>query len=74
MAVIIVKKLNFIETRVKQGLSLNKLAQKTGVHYTTLSRMERGKSNIRPHIAVKITKALRAEFDSLFDIVDRKEG
>ncbi|MBK67879.1 MAG: transcriptional regulator [Rickettsiales bacterium] len=56
----IVKKVK--EERLKQGLSHEKLAELAGVHRSTISLLESGKTSITLKNVIKISKALRINF------------
>lgn len=55
--------------RVKKGLSLRDLSQKTGIAFSTLSLIENGKTSPRPKTAKAIADALEVDFDEIFKIV-----
>ena len=50
------------EERLKQGLSHEKLAELAGVHRSTISLLESGKTSITLKNVIKISKALRINF------------
>jgi DNA-binding XRE family transcriptional regulator len=58
-------------TRIKAGYDVPTLCRKAKVSLTTLYGMEKGERTPRPAIAQKICKALKVDFDTLFEI---KEG
>ena len=60
-------KASFTKVRMKEGLSMNQLAEKAGVPVSIISRMENGKS-IVPKTAKAIRKALNKSFEELFII------
>jgi transcriptional regulator with XRE-family HTH domain len=68
MRLIEVNKDRLAEKRIKQGLSLKTLADKAGVHYATVNRLENGTTNINPDTAVKVCNALSVDFDEIFVI------
>lgn len=68
MVIIVAKKDVFTKTRVKKGLSLNTIAKIANLHYTTINRIENGKTNVSPETAKKVCDALGLEFDELFNI------
>jgi len=49
------------EERLQQGFSYEKLAEITGLHRTTISLIERGKSHPTLLICLKIAKALNLD-------------
>ena len=46
------------EARVARGLSQDALAARAGVSASTISRLERGKTRARPHVARRLAVAL----------------
>lgn len=52
--------------RKEQKISQEELADKTGLHYTTVSRIERGESNPPVYTIFKIAKALKKRIKELF--------
>ena len=53
------------ELRKSQGLSQQKLALKTGLHYTYIGAVERGERNLSLQSMEKITKGLRVNIVEL---------
>lgn len=52
--------------RKEKNMSQEDLAAKVGIHYTTLSRIERGESDSPVHTIDKIAQALRVSIRELF--------
>ncbi len=52
--------------RKDKKISQEELADKVGLHYTTISRIERGISNPPVQTVNKIAKALKIEMSELF--------
>lgn len=52
--------------RKNKGISQEELADRVGLHYTTISRIERGVSNPPVETVNKISKALRVSLSDLF--------
>lgn len=53
-------------TRRQLGFSQEELADRAGMHLSTLGRIERGESNPPVHTVSKIAKALKTSVDELF--------
>lgn len=53
--------------RVQRGLTLRDLAQATGIHNTTLSRLERGLHPARKHEAAALADTVDSTVAALFD-------
>ncbi len=52
-------------TRLKKGLSLTELAEKSNVSAATISKMEKGERNFRMTTFFKIGEALEVNFSTL---------
>lgn len=52
--------------RKERNISQEELAHQVGMHYTTLSRIERGESNPPVYTVYKIAKALKKPLKDLF--------
>lgn len=52
--------------RKQMRLSQEELADRAGMHLSTLGRIERGESNPPVHTVSKIAKALKTSVDELF--------
>ncbi len=52
--------------RKSHKMTQEELADRIGVHYTTLSRIERGESNPPVYTVFKISQALRTSLKELF--------
>lgn len=52
--------------RKERGMSQEDLADKVGLHYTTISRIERGISNSPVQTVEKIAKTLKVSLSDLF--------
>jgi transcriptional regulator with XRE-family HTH domain len=63
------KKPTFVELVHERGLSLRKLAGKTGIHYSYLCHMGRGRRMPTLERAMKIAKALKTTPDHLFRLI-----
>jgi transcriptional regulator with XRE-family HTH domain len=61
------------EFRIKAGLSLRDLAEKSGLNFTTIHELETGKRKARLVTAGKLAIALGIEWRQLTDIIDVKE-
>ena len=55
-----------IELRTKQGLTLEKLAFISGISKSTLSEIERAKSEVKVVTLYKITEALEISLEDFF--------
>jgi transcriptional regulator with XRE-family HTH domain len=53
--------------RLRQGLSQEELARRTGLHRNSISAIERGRRNIGLESLVKITRALGIRPADLFE-------
>jgi transcriptional regulator with XRE-family HTH domain len=58
--------------RVKQGLSQEKLAEKTGLHRTYISEVERGERNISLENIKKIAVSLDVNLSNIFLIIEQE--
>lgn len=54
------------KARREKKMSQEELADRVGLHYTTISRIERGISNPPVHTIDKISKALKVSLSDLF--------
>lgn len=54
--------------RQARGLSLRELAHFVGVHYSMLSRFERGEIDLSPAAKARIARALRVPLGQLFPV------
>ena len=61
------------ERRIKAGFSMRGLAMKAGVHYATVSNVERTGHNVTPATAKALCDALHAPFDDLFTIAEASD-
>ena len=52
--------------RDKENLSIRQLAKRTGLHYSTISRIENGERNPRRGSGEKIAEALGVPFNAIF--------
>jgi len=55
------------EKRIEKGLSQYELAKLTGVHVTTISKIENGQRLPSLKVAAKLAKVLDVSLDDLFD-------
>ncbi len=55
------------EERKRQGLSFEKLAEKAGIHRTTISLIERGKQNPTLSICKKLADSLDMKLSDLIE-------
>ena len=55
------------ETRIKKGLSLNKLAMEHGFEKASFSRLEAGKSNVTLKTLFKLSVALEVPTSHFFE-------
>lgn len=62
------------EHRERQGFSLRKLADMSGVHFVTLARIQAGGLDPRLSTPVKLTKALGVTLSELVEQPKRKGG
>lgn len=67
MAKVYAKKEAFVAERLKNGYTLESLAEKTGLTKETIFRIESGRG-VRPKNAAKICAALNLAFDDLFSV------
>lgn len=58
-----------VRARIRAGMSQRELAARAGLGNGYISQIERGLVNPGPKAARKITEALGADFDSLFEVV-----
>lgn len=52
--------------RVKEGLSQRELAKKCKVHYSMISRIEKGERNPSPKLGKQIAKVLQVPEEAIF--------
>lgn len=57
--------------REAKGVSLRKMAEDIGIHFTHLSQIERGSGHLSDKVLYDIAKYLGVEEKYLFDIADR---
>lgn len=67
-----VKKEEFVERRIKAGMSKLELARRIGANHSVVCRAEAG-NNVSPKTAKAICDVLGARFDDLFIIDMKKE-
>ncbi len=53
--------------REEMGLSQEELSHKVGIHYTTLSRIERGEANSPVYTIFRISQVLKCRMSELFN-------
>jgi Predicted transcriptional regulators len=58
--------------RIKQGLSQEKLAEKTGLHRTYISEVERGERNVSLENIQKIAVSLDVNLSKIFLIMEQE--
>ena len=58
---------NLRAAREAKGWSLAELAKRTGVHYTSLGRAERGERNLLASNYVRVARALGTTVDALLE-------
>ena len=66
-----IDKINII--RITQGLSITKLAEKSGLSKATVSRILGKKTSARPNNIGKIAKALGVKLDQISDVEELKK-
>ena len=54
------------ETRLKQGYSMRRLAEKANVSNSTISSIEKTSKNVNPYTAKKISDILNVDISVLF--------
>lgn len=62
---------DFMKRAYSQGLSISQLSEEVGFNRSTLSRVAKGLCGISPNKAKKVSERLNADFDDLFQIVDK---
>jgi transcriptional regulator with XRE-family HTH domain len=67
-------KLRLREWRLRRGESLYTLADKAGVHFTTIVRIEQGRMSPTVAMLEKLSKALRVHITALFPPKPRSKG
>lgn len=65
---------NFVSLLHDRDLSLRKLGEKTGIHFTWLSHMANGRRMPTLSRAVKISKALGITTDELFKTLPKERA
>lgn len=67
------KTYNMKTTRIKSGMSIKALSKKSGLSTATICKVENGAIVPMPMTAKKICDALEADFDDLFEIVEKED-
>lgn len=62
----------FNQELIKRGFSKRGFARSIGVSEATLIQISNGKQSPRPETAKKICSALDVEFDSIFEITNKR--
>lgn len=62
------------EWREKQGLSLRKLGERSGVHYVSLVKLEAGRLDPQLSTLVKLCQALKISLSQLVGETNKKGG
>lgn len=57
---------NLREWRLKKGVTLKQLSQKTGLRYSYLVRLEKGLSKGTPNTWIKLARELQIPIDDMF--------
>ena len=56
------------KTRVRKGLSVRMLADKSGLNPSTIWNIENGRKKPNPQTAIKLCNGLGKKFDDLFEL------
>ncbi|MGR7908536.1 helix-turn-helix transcriptional regulator [Lysinibacillus capsici] len=67
--IILKSKSEFNEKIIKLGFSKRSFAKSSGISEAALIRISNGKQSPRPETAIKICRAMQADFDSIFKII-----
>lgn len=59
------------KTRIKKGMSIRALSKNSGLSTATICKAENGNAFPMPMTAKKICDALGADFDDLFEIIEK---
>ena len=62
------------EWREKRGLSVRKLAERSGVHYVSIVKMENGKLDPQLSTALKLSAALGISLSQLVEAPPKRRG
>ena len=62
------------QIRLKKGMSIRTLSQKSGVSHTEVSRIESGEVSPSLETLLRMADALRVDIKNTFDVVKERDG